>query len=149
MVRLSTLEYLLRHDQTKRTLVFDEGPVFTLAWLRGFGHPVMRSLAADQWWQTTLRSWAGLIDAVVVLDAPDTLLAQRIRTRPNDHEVKQASDSEISVWMQRFREALEWVLGELTREQGPLVIRLETTALPPHLIAQQVHEAMDRGAYAG
>jgi broad-specificity NMP kinase len=149
MVRLRTLEDLLLQKQQQQPVIFDEGPVFTLAWLRGFGHPVMKSLAADPWWQTTLRSWSRLIDAVVVLDAPDSLLAQRIRTRPNDHEVKHASNSEIAVWMGRFREALEWVLAELAKEQGPIVIRLETTSLPPHLIAQQVQEGLNRGVYAG
>jgi broad-specificity NMP kinase len=149
MVRLRALLHSLRYLERNRAVIFDEGPVFALAWLRGFGHPVMRSLVADQWWQTAVRSWAGVIDAVVVLDAPDTLLAERIRARPNDHEVKRASDAEISIWMARFREALDWVLTELTREQGPIVVRLETSASTPEQIARQVLEAIDRGAYAG
>jgi broad-specificity NMP kinase len=149
MVRLRTLLHSLRNPDRSRTVIFDEGPIFALAWLRGFGHPVMRSLAADPWWQTTVHSWAGVIHAVVVLDAPDTVLAERIRVRPSDHEVKQASDAEISVWMARFREALDWVLAELTTEQGPIVVRLETTASAPEQIAQQVLDAIDRGAYAG
>src|SRR2546423_10812377 len=64
MVRLRTVERSISAEHGTDTLVFDEGPVFALTWLRGFGHPVMRSLAADQWWQTTLRSWARLIDVV-------------------------------------------------------------------------------------
>jgi hypothetical protein len=109
----------------------------------------MRSLAADGWWQTTVRSWTGLIDAVVVLDAADPLLASRIRQRPIDHEVKDASDREIAVWMARFREALDWVLTELTREQGPVVVRLDTSVSTPEQLAQQALQALDRGVYAG
>ncbi|MFL5403183.1 MAG: hypothetical protein ACJ8BF_10245 [Gemmatimonadales bacterium] len=149
MVRLRTLQQLLREEKPGELLVFDEGPVFALTWLRGFGHPIMRSLAADPWWQTALRNWAGLMDAIVVLDAPDPLLAQRIRSRAYGHEVKRASDREVAVWMGRFREALDWVIAELTKQPGPLVVRLETAAAEPAQIAQRVLEALDRGAYAG
>jgi hypothetical protein len=149
MMRLRALQELLERERDGKPVIFDEGPVFALARLRGFGHPVMRSLAADPWWQSTISCWAELIDVVVVLDAPDTLLAERIRARAIDHEVKLASDPEISVWMARFREALDWVLGELTKENGPVVVRLETAALPPQELAQQVLETLDRGVYAG
>jgi hypothetical protein len=128
-------------------MVFDEGPVFALAWLRGFGHESMRSEAAEEWWRATLREWASVLDAVVVLDAPDSLLAQRIRTRPDSHEVKQASDREISAWMGRFRVALDWVLDGMARHGGPLVLRVTTDQKGPDGLAELVGTAIGRMPY--
>jgi hypothetical protein len=129
--------------------VFDEGPVFALAWLRGFGHETLRNEASDAWWQATFREWRAVIDTVVVLDAPDSILAQRIRARPDEHEVKQASDAEITAWMARFRSALDWVLAELAGQDGPTVLRLEAAQSPPDRIAERVLEVLDWGVYAG
>jgi broad-specificity NMP kinase len=144
MVRLKTLHRLLRRADPSRAgvVVFDEGPIFALAWLRGFGHETMRSESSEKWWRATLREWATVVDAVVVLEAPDSLLAGRIRARPEWHEVKQASDPEISVWMARFRTALNWVLAELATQDGPIVLRVATDQESPERIAEQVVAAL-------
>lgn len=146
MVRLSTLHRGLEHarESAGDVIVFDEGPIFALAWLRGFGHVSLRSDIADSWWRATLRQWARTVDVVVVLDAPDPLLAQRIRNRPEWHEVKHASDSEISAWMARFRIALDWVLAGLAQEGGPAVIRVPTALDDPERLAGQVMKAVRR-----
>lgn len=149
LVRLRTLHRTVSRTELPqpRVLVFDEGPVFALAWLRGFGHESMRSETAEEWWRATLRDWASVLDAVVVLDAPDSLLAQRIRTRPDSHEVKQASDPEISVWMGRFRVALDWVLDGMARHGGPLVLRVTTDQKGPDGLAELVGSAIGRMPY--
>jgi hypothetical protein len=119
-------------------LIFDEGPVFALAWLRGFGHETFRNQSSAGWWRTVLLDWAATMDAVVVLDAPDSLLARRIRTRPVGHEVKEFTDRDISLWMARFRAALDWVLAEMTRLGGPVVLRLSTADEQSEQIAEKV-----------
>ena len=149
IVRLETLyRKLIGGPATaSRIVLFDEGPVFALAWLRGFGHEVMRSKASEAWWQTTLRNWAEVMDAVVVVEANDALLARRIRTRPHDHEVKEFSDPEIVAWMARFREALSWVVTGLTAEGGPAVLRVTTDREPPEMLAERVGAALERIPY--
>jgi hypothetical protein len=149
MVRLRTLRQELQRNGREEVIVLDEGPVFALAWLRGFGHPVMRHAVTEQWWRTTFQEWAGLIDTVVVLDAPDALLARRIRSRPEDHEVKQASDPEIAAWIARFRQALDWVLERLTLEADLSVLRLDTSTETPEELAERAVAALERGAHAG
>jgi hypothetical protein len=149
MVRLRTLQRALRSGGLHQTvIIFDEGPVFTLARLRAFGHPIMQSERSEHWWRATLHEWAGLIDTVVVLDAPDAVLAQRIRSRPEDHEVKQASDSELMAWMGRFRQALDWVLARLAMESGMTVLRLDTRSETPEQLADQALAGLDRTVYA-
>lgn len=149
MVRLATLHRELAGTVPPgtRTVVFDEGPIFALAWLRGFGHEIMRSEASEAWWQATLRDWAAVMDVVVVVEANDALLARRIRTRPHAHEVKEFSDPEIVAWMARFRSALSWVLAGLAGEGGPAVLRVTTDREPPEMLAERVGAALARIPY--
>jgi broad-specificity NMP kinase len=149
MVRLRTLHQAWRRGRPPETrvVIFDEGPIFALAWLRGFGHETMRSATSDDWWRATLREWATLVDAIVVLEAPDSLLAERIRTRPEWHEVKQASDPEFAAWMARFRSALNWVLAELTVAGGPEVLRFAIDHDSPERIARRIMGALGQVPY--
>jgi hypothetical protein len=140
MVRLRTLHRALRRPGSYRdgVLVFDEGPVFALAWLRGFGHETLRQDPSAEWWRTALREWASIMDVVVVLDAPDQVLAARIRARPHPHQVKEFPDLEIARWMAQFRQALDWVLAEMARHGGPSVVRLSSQEDPADRIAGRV-----------
>ena len=149
MVRLRTLREALQRSRSEgATMIFDEGPVFALAWLRGFGHPVMRSAVSEPWWNKVFQQWSPMVDLVVVLDAPDELLAHRIRSRPEDHEVKQASDPEIALWMARFRRSLDWVLERLSVEGGVSVLRLDTSTATPDRLAERTLAVLE-GVYAG
>jgi hypothetical protein len=140
MVRLRTLQHALRRasPRSDEALIFDEGPVFAMAWLRGFGHETLRQPPSAEWWRTALREWASVMDVVVVLDAPDELLAARIRARPHAHEVKEFPDQEIARWMARFRHALAWVLAEMARHGGPPVVRLSSRDEPAERIAEHL-----------
>jgi hypothetical protein len=151
MVRLRTLERSLHVSGSSHAnvMVFDEGPVFAMAWLRGFGHEIMRAKATEEWWRTTLKSWAKLIDVVVVLDAPDLILAQRIRARACHHEVKTFPDEDIARWMERFRDALGWVLTEMTRQGGPCVVRLSSQDKAAERIAEELVEELAGRVHAG
>ncbi|MEP7227789.1 MAG: hypothetical protein ABI785_10545 [Gemmatimonadales bacterium] len=150
MVRLRTLHHALRQrtGAGNEAILFDEGPIFALAWLRGFGHETMRSGLSEKWWQASLAEWAGVIDAIVVLDAPDSTLATRIRTRSQSHEVKDFCDPEFSAWMGRFRTALAWVLAELAAQGGPVVLRLATDQTPPERVAERVLEELEGRRHA-
>jgi hypothetical protein len=75
------------------------------------------------------------------------VLAQRIRARAHDHEVKEYPDHEIVQWMARFRCALERVLSELSRHGGPLVIRLSSEDHPSERIAEQIAEELSRNVH--
>ncbi len=84
------------------------------------------------------RRWAGRLDAVVWLDAPDEVLARRIRGREKPHRMKACSDEEISAFLARYREAYEGVLSELRAASGLKVIRVSTDAGTPEQIAEEV-----------
>lgn len=144
MVRLRTLNRAFRQNGagTDRLVLLDEGPIFALVWLRGFGHETMRSRSSQRWWRRALREWAAVIDAVVVLDASDSVLARRIQARSEAHEVKEFSDEEISDWMARFRAAQDWVLAGLAAHGGPVILRLATDQEPANRIAERLAKMM-------
>jgi len=150
MVRLRTLQRVLSLPGSgdNDVLIFDEGPIFALAWLRGFGHETLRQQPSAEWWGRTLREWASLVDAVVVLDAPNHVLATRIRARPQPHEVKEYPDAEIARWMARFRQALEWVLTQMAGHGGPAVVRLSSQEEPADRIAERVVNQLRRMPHA-
>lgn len=150
MVRLRTLQRALRRaaPDRERALIFDEGPVFALAWLRGFGHDALRQHPSAEWWRTALQEWAPALDAVVVLDAPDQLLAARIRARPSPHEVREFPDSEIARWMSRFRHALDWVLAGMACHGGPAVVRISSQDEPADRIAEKLVKELSEGSHA-
>jgi hypothetical protein len=50
--------------------------------------------------------------------------------------------------MARFREALDWVLGEMARHGGPLVVRLSAES-PAERIAEQLSRALNQSHHAG
>lgn len=150
IVRLRTLNQAFRQPEAgaKGLMLLEEGPIFALVWLRGFGHETMRSEASAGWWQATLREWAAAIDAIVVLEAPDSMLARRIRTRPETHEVKELADAEIAAWMARFRVARDWVLAGLAARGGPIVLRMATEQESPERIADRILKALDQSPHA-
>ena len=75
-------------------------------------------------------------------------MATRIRTRSQPHEIKDFSDPAISVWMERFRTALAWVLTELAAQGGPVVVRLATDQTPPERIAERVLQELEERRHA-
>jgi AAA domain len=149
MVRLSTLQQILRHPtpQDGRALIFDEGPVFALSWLRGFGHETLRQSSSAAWWRTALSDWAKAIDVVIVLDAPDPVLASRIRSRPYRHEVTDFPEDEIARWMARFRRSLDWVLAGMAAHGGPSVVRLSSHAGPAEHVAERMVQELSGRSY--
>ena len=107
-----------------RLVVLDEGPVYTVTWLLVSGHRSIREGRLEKWWQRTLADWASHLDVIVVLDAADELLGERIRSRAKPHNVKHKSDAEIYAFLDRFRTAFDRVLTEVVREHGTRVLRL-------------------------
>ncbi len=129
MIRLRTLHHMLTRRKARRApfVVLDEGPVFALAWLQLFGDPSVGGGAAmARWRREVIREWAETVDVVVLLDAPDTVLAGRIRSREQSHRVKAGSDTEISRFATAYRRAFGEVIAALTAANGVRVVELQS-----------------------
>lgn len=118
--------------------VFDHGPLFRIARLRAFGPPLVESAAFRRWAEAAVRHWARLLDAVVWLDAPDALLAERIDAREERHRMKGEAAGETQRFLTRYRAAFDALLAELAAAGGPEPIRVDTRAEPPGAIAKRL-----------
>ena len=151
----TTLRYLARlqafHQVVKRhvarpwkAVVLDEGPVFTLAMLSG----VSMGKRFAQAWHAALDQWAQTLDAVVWLDAPIVVLAQRIRARAKAHAVKEQDFAAIEAFLSRHRRLFDEVVSELTRGGSAQVMAFSTEHLSAEEIAARLMAVVD-GRTAG
>lgn len=127
LARLDALHDSLRttHWNGTRLVLLDEGPVYTLSWLQVIGHARFRASPPLAVWQRTLERWTQSLDAVVILDAPDSVLSDRVRTRAKPHLLKDGTAWELSAFATAYRLAFERVLVNLkARGGGPPVLRL-------------------------
>jgi shikimate kinase len=128
VIQLNALRMLLKRESSKgyQALVLDEGTVFALAKLHAFGDEQVETGNADFWMREPFSSLAPMLDAVIWLDAPDAVLARRIRERKKPHSVKHGSDAEIQEHLGRYRESFELVVAELEKRNGLKVLRFRT-----------------------
>ena len=140
IVRLMALHQLLKQErwQHYQTLVLDEGAVFTLAKLCAFGRENIKSRFCEKWLQDFLRQWASTLDAVIWLDAPDSILTERIRARNKAHRVKEETDLEIHEFLARYRASYEKIISELIAHRSLKVMRLNTELLAQERVADSV-----------
>jgi shikimate kinase len=143
VVRLEALARRVARESSRRgLLLLDEGAVFALAKLLTTGGAC----------ETRARELAGrcarMLDAVVWLDAPDAVLARRIRGRDKPHRVKAQSDEEIAAFLARYRESYERVLAEMCAHSDLKIIRLSADGETPGRVAERVLSIVE-GAAAG
>ncbi len=126
MIRLDALRRSLARARRRGSdvIVLDEGPVFALAWLdltyRRNGDPGWAA-----WRRRMIGAWGNGLDAVVRLDADDTVLTRRIKERVKAHRVKHAAPEEIAAFTHGFRDAYDRVVGELA-QRGVRVTAVDT-----------------------
>jgi hypothetical protein len=130
--------YVLQRDVKKsnKVIVLDQGPVYLLAEMREFGPEYLKSQDAEKFWQELFCRWADTLDMIVWLDTTDINLVERIRTRDQEHVVKNSSASIVFEFLARYRMAFEDVLSRLeANKSGPRVLRYDTSKLPSNEIA--------------
>lgn len=139
LVCLDALHSLLVREiaDSKGMLILDQGPIYTLAFLRLRGHESIKNGCFSGWWQRSYRKWATMLDAIVWVDAPDSVLAHRIRTRVKPHEVKEDTDPAIQKFIYDFRGTYEEVIAALTAHNGPRLLKLDSERLTiPEMVNQ-------------
>lgn len=127
--RVDTLHQLMTLPVTSpgwRIVLLDEGPVFAMTWFLVFQRDSVTRGYLARWWHEAIDRWAETLDAVVFLDAPDVVLAQRIRMREKPHMVKDRTEREIALFTAAFRAAFDQVLARLAAREGPRLLVLDT-----------------------
>ncbi|PYP15640.1 MAG: hypothetical protein DMD54_11680 [Gemmatimonadetes bacterium] len=145
IIRLRTLHRLLQRQRAAgtRLVLLDEGPVFALAWLQVYGRDRLRNAAMAAWWRDTAREWARALDVVVLLDAPDAVLASRVRERAKPHPMKHKTDAEIATFSATYREAYAGVISALTAENHVRVVSLSSDGDTPERVSTRVLDLIE------
>jgi adenylate kinase family enzyme len=129
--------------RTGKTLILDEGPVCFLARLHAFGTSAMKGPGTRRWWQWMFREWSRKIDCIIRLDLPDEVLVSRIRARDMPQEVKEMTDEAAFQYLQRIRQAQEYLLEALAAEaRGPAVFQYDPRRASPDRVRTQVSAAL-------
>jgi hypothetical protein len=130
MVQLQTMSDLvsMKRSDALDLLILDQGPVYMLSGIgRARATPVDRnSPAFEAYWRRTLSAWAALLDVVIVLEASDDALYERIMQRPSPHRVKDMSKDEASVFFAKFRQSQRRMVSQIVSEGEVTVLPIRT-----------------------
>jgi hypothetical protein len=125
-------------------VVMDQGPVYTLATLRlGACAPAAGGRLAACW-DRTARDWAGLIDRIIVLDADDAILIERICGREKPHALKSIAGADRRGWLAVLRGALERTVDRIAAGGRVEVVRFDTGQADLDGIAERIAMEIDR-----
>lgn len=146
LVRLRTLHAVLAREASPshRAIILDEGPVFSLSRLSMFQNASLGNGRLARAWRTILDRWAGTLDVVIWLDAPDPVLAQRIRSRSKFHQVKEATDQQLYEFLGRYRSAYREVLARLTAAGHVRLVEMDTDGESADQAAAKILAVLER-----
>jgi deoxyadenosine/deoxycytidine kinase len=144
---LRTLHRILVSERSRshRPVVLDEGPVYMLARMWVYGEDEVTSRVFEPWWHGAFESWAGVLDLIIWLDAPNTVLIDRLRARPQSHRAQDLSDSLIHEFLESYRAAYTRIISALAARRHARVLTFRTDAEPVVRIAERVATAMRDG----
>jgi thymidylate kinase len=128
------------HDEGDVRL-FDHGPVFRLTSLMSFGPPMASTPAFERRWARLARDWGGLLDVVVWLDAPDSVLLRRIGRRPQEHRIRGADRGEAVAFMKAYRTAYRTTL-DLVTHGGATLVELDSATQPADRLAERLRDTV-------
>jgi len=133
------------HPDRQGVVVLDQGPMFALACLLWGRKPVTRHASFEAWLRRMAEHWSRELDAIVVLDAPDAVLLERIDAREQRHDAKGVPSHQGLELLGRHREAYGRVF-ELVESYGRTrVLRFDTATMPPARIAGELAELLGLG----
>lgn len=130
---------LQREAGKNKTIILDQGPVYLLTETSKFGPEYLRRRKAEKMWADLYSRWAATLDVIIWLDAKDTDLLKRIRSRDKGHVVKNESADTTFEFFADYRKAYEQVISRLATFQPELrILRFDTTKLSTEEIANQL-----------
>lgn len=111
----------------QKVLLLDQGPIFLMAILSEFGPEGLRAPDIQNYWEKVYEQWISTLNMVIWLDTLDEILVNRIRTRQDEHMVKDKTDQEIRDFLGKYREAYERLIGTLSMANREIrVLKLDT-----------------------
>ena len=119
---------LKKESKDNKVIILDQGPVYLLTETSEFGPKYLKRQNAQGFWRGLYSRWAVMLDMIIWLDAVDTDLIKRIRSRDKDHVVKDESVDTTLEFLARYRKAYERTISNLSANHSGLkVFRFDTS----------------------
>ena len=129
------------HNELKdhKIIILDQGPVYLMTETCEFGPRYLKEKEAETFWQSLYSRWADTLDMIVWLDAADTDLLERIRSREKRHILKNGSEDAANEFFARYRRGFKYTISGLTNNRKDLkVLRFNTSQESPEDIVNQL-----------
>lgn len=155
MIYLQVQLWAMQHadERCKRVIVLDQGPVYKLAEICDFSLENRGQPGLDRWWHAMMAQWAAQLSLIIVLDAADEVLMERIGTRDKWHVVKAAPAAEASAYLARYRAAIQGIVREMAdcaTDGGPRLLHVRTDQAAVEAIVHQILPVVDlQAGYSG
>jgi hypothetical protein len=138
IARLETWSRALERTTTAEdsVAVFDHGPLYRLARLREFGPSLTESEPFARWWRGSLTWWLEALDIVVMLEAPDDVLLERVDERGHWFLSGDHAEGEKDEFLARYRRAFDEILEGAG--DTPTILRFRSDEASVKTIAAEV-----------
>jgi deoxyadenosine/deoxycytidine kinase len=114
-------------ENGNKKILLDQGPIFLMAVLYEFGPQSLRNSNIQGYWENVYEQWVHTLNMVILLDTSDEILLERIRTRSDDHLMKNKADQEIKEFLVKYRQVYERLITIITTMNPAIkVLRLDT-----------------------
>ena len=147
VARLETWSRAIARTRTGSAgvVVFDHGPWYRLARLRAFGPALTKSEPFVRWWQESLARWSQHLDIVVMLDAADDVLLQRVEHRGHWFLGRDIPPADKVRFLASYRRAFDEVVADVAAADadGPTIVRLRADEMSAGALATEVFATVE------
>ena len=135
--------YLARRKEYRDAVTFiDQGPTYALATLGVAEVPVVGCEPLGKWWSAAVKTWSTKLDAIVWLDAPDSVLWERINQREQPHLIKGQPVEVGYRFMATYRRCFDQVIESMALTDGPRILRYDTSTRSTEEILAEVSDQL-------
>ena len=129
MIYLQAWHVIYSGGKQQAITLFDHGPLYRIAILREFCTKLSNSTRFQQWLTDWSRRWLRTLDVVILLDAPNDILMERVFARGEFRVLMTVSAEEARRLLDAYRSAFQRVLkSELPPERSPLILNFDTSS---------------------
>lgn len=134
--------------EPEKVHLLDQGPVFIMTDLYRMRCINLQDRLVKAWWTGVIENWADTLAAVVLLDAPNKLLIERIRSRRKWHLMKDRKDVDLINFLEDYRLWFERVIAQISSQNRAFrVIRLNTGKMDLNTIMEKTADELGIPVY--
>lgn len=142
------LPYLRRYSvERDMVIILDPGSIYWLTALKWLGPNLVKTPRFETWWEEMRLKWLNAIDFIVWLDAPTSLLLERVLERNEWHESKMLDGEEATRRFNIYRRGYKELVSQYSMKKNDCTLVFQTDKTPATEIFQQVKTIFELDPY--